>query len=197
MPLKNASEIYELCRSRNVPVNVDGSRLWNASSATGISIAEYSKHSDNITMCFSKGLCCPIGSVIAGSEKTIAKARHYRKVFGGSWRQGGYFAASCLWALDNILPSLNQDNIKAKILADLLHERGIPIKEKPEINMIFLGEIEGVSTADLTRHLCERGVLILIGRVALHQYIPMDDLEDIANVFEEAIDACKREKAQC
>lgn len=191
MPLEDAKSIYELCKSENVPVNLDGSRLWNAHAATGISIAEYAKYADNISLCFSKGMCCPIGSVLAGSKETIDKARHYRKLLGGAWRQAGYFAAACLWAIDNILPVLNMDNIKTKILAENFVRRGIPIREPPETNILFLGDIEGVKMSDLTRNLCNRGILIFdMGRIVLHHQIDINDLEDVANVFQEAIEAC-------
>ena len=101
IPLEEIKKIKALCDKHKARVHVDGARIWNACIETGITLEEYSSYFDSISLCFSKGLGAPIGSVLLGNTKLIQLAKQYRKSFGGGWRQAGMLAAACLYALDN------------------------------------------------------------------------------------------------
>ncbi len=119
-PLRVIEEIEALAREQKLKMHLDGARLWNACVATGISPATYAGFFDSVSVCLSKGLGAPVGSVIAGSKDFIDSARHYRKIFGGGMRQAGILAAAGLYALDHNIARLIEDHEKAKILAGAL-----------------------------------------------------------------------------
>lgn len=94
MPLEDIKDIYALSQQHQIKVHMDGSRLWNASMASGISLAEYSESVDSLNLCLSKGMGCPVGAMLVGSQAFIDRARILRKLFGGGWRQAGVLAAA-------------------------------------------------------------------------------------------------------
>ena len=99
-------------------MHLDGARLWNASAASGIPEKTYASHFDSVSVCFSKGLGAPVGSCLAGTAEFIAKARRFRKMFGGGMRQAGIIAAGALYALENHRARLAEDHANAKALAE-------------------------------------------------------------------------------
>ncbi|KAJ1834471.1 Threonine aldolase [Coemansia sp. RSA 2711] len=160
MPLKDIEEIAELAHSHGIPVHLDGSRLWNASVATGISLAEYTRQMDSVNLCLSKGMGCPVGAVLVGSAAFIDKARHFRKVFGGGWRQAGILAAAGLYAIDHIWPTMKRSHEQARRLADGLTALGFAVSLPVETNMVLLSiDAEmGVACQQLVDVLKEKGV---------------------------------------
>lgn len=86
-PLSEIQKISQLARSKDIKMHLDGARLWNASMGSGVSLREYGSYFDSMSLCLSKGIGAPIGSVLVGSRDLIKKARHFRKLFGGGWRQ--------------------------------------------------------------------------------------------------------------
>lgn len=118
-------------------MHLDGARLWNASIATGIPFHEYSKYFDSISLCLSKGLGAPVGSVLVGSHSFIEKARQYRKLFGGGWRQAGILAAAGIYAIDNIWPLMKQDHLNTQRLYQGVIRLGFE-STLPETNIIFV-----------------------------------------------------------
>ncbi|KAJ1946793.1 Threonine aldolase [Linderina pennispora] len=140
---------------------MDGSRLWNASIASGISLAEYAKEVDSVNLCLSKGMGCPVGAILAGSEEFIRKARHFRKLFGGGWRQAGILAAAGLYAIDNIWPTMAKTHEQTKRLADGLFELGFKPLLPVETNMILLDPSDArVDSDELSRELAKQGVIL-------------------------------------
>jgi threonine aldolase len=117
VPLPVLAAVGAAARARGVRVHLDGARLWNASVATGIPIAEWARHADTVMMCFSKGLGAPIGSILTGPAPLIRQARRVRKRWGGGMRQVGILAAACLHALDHHVERLADDHRRAKTLA--------------------------------------------------------------------------------
>jgi len=113
-------KIRALCDNYQLKLHLDGARLWNALAETEQTAADYGKQFDTISVCFSKGLGCPVGSVLLGSEELINKALRVRKVLGGGMRQAGYLAAAALYALDNHLTDLKEDHRKAKEIGEEL-----------------------------------------------------------------------------
>ncbi|KKN07328.1 hypothetical protein LCGC14_1068250 [marine sediment metagenome] len=126
--------------SNDLKFHLDGARIFNAAVATNQPVTEFTKHVDSVMFCLSKGLSCPIGSIIAGSRAFIEKARKFRKMVGGGWRQAGVIASFGLIALEpKWITRLSVDNRNAKKLADGLREFAFPIKvQSPETNIFFV-----------------------------------------------------------
>ncbi|MEM8486599.1 MAG: GntG family PLP-dependent aldolase [Bacteroidota bacterium] len=120
-PLDVLREIRTLALDNNIPMHMDGARLWNAAAASGIPEHTFAACFDTATMCLSKGLGAPVGSVLVGSHEHIARARHYRSRLGGSMRQAGILAAAGLYALDHHRSRLSEDHARAKALATALN----------------------------------------------------------------------------
>ncbi|MGE5317841.1 MAG: threonine aldolase family protein [Chloroflexota bacterium] len=114
------AEISKICRNNHLNFHLDGARIFNALAVTGQSPIECGKLFDSISICLSKGLGAPVGSVLIGNTAFINRARRVRKIFGGGMRQAGYLAAAGIYALDNHIERLKEDHKKAKILSDLL-----------------------------------------------------------------------------
>lgn len=119
--LDEISEISDACRARGLKLHLDGARLFNALAETQENPSDYGQYFDTISICLSKGLGAPMGSVLAGSAELIRKARRIRKVFGGGMRQAGYMAAAGIYALDNHIERLKEDHRKAKQLESALN----------------------------------------------------------------------------
>ncbi|MFA6540193.1 MAG: low-specificity L-threonine aldolase [Bacteroidota bacterium] len=117
-PLDEIKKISAFAKERDIIFHLDGARLWNASVASGISVKEWAKYFDSVSVCFSKGLGAPVGSAICGSEKFIQKVHKWRKVFGGGMRQAGIIAAGALYAVEHNIDRLKEDHDKAKYFAE-------------------------------------------------------------------------------
>ena len=117
-PLDQIQALREGTRHRGVAMHLDGARLWNAHVATGVALAEYGRLFDTVSVCLSKGLGAPVGSVLAGSAAQMQEARIWRKRFGGGMRQVGILAAGGLYALDHHLERLADDHARARRFAD-------------------------------------------------------------------------------
>jgi threonine aldolase len=139
-PLERIQEINALARERGVAMHLDGARLLNAAVASGIPAPQYTQYFDSCTLCLSKGLGAPVGSVIAASADFIKRARRYRKMFGGSMRQAGVLAAAGIYALEHNVERLAEDHQHAKLLAERLSTaRGVIMNPQDvETNILFL-----------------------------------------------------------
>jgi threonine aldolase len=140
--------------------HLDGARLWNAAVATGIPPAEWAKHFDTVTVCFSKGLGAPVGSALVGPKDLIQQAHRHRKVLGGGMRQAGILAAAALYALEHHIDRLAEDHANARRLAEqLLLELDPPW---PETNMVFFRvSSRWGSPQQLADALRQEGILVL------------------------------------
>lgn len=121
-PLEYIQDLRELADTHNLKLHLDGARLWNAIIETGIDGATYAKYFDTVSVCLSKGLGAPVGSLIVASRELIDKARHWRKILGGGMRQIGLLAAAGIYALQNNLPKLKKDHENARLFAKLLSD---------------------------------------------------------------------------
>jgi threonine aldolase len=119
-PLQEIAEVSRLAALRGIPIHLDGARLMNAVIATGIPAREWASYFDSVSICFSKGLGAPVGSVLAGTQKYIDRARRFRKIFGGAMRQVGILASACIYTLDNNVERLQEDHANAHLLAEEL-----------------------------------------------------------------------------
>ena len=118
--LDEIAAISEVCKRHNLALHLDGARVFNALVASGDAAKDYGLYFDSISVCLSKGLGAPVGSVLLGSKEFINRARRVRKVFGGGMRQAGYLAAACIYALDNNVERLQEDHHKAKAIEQTL-----------------------------------------------------------------------------
>lgn len=145
-------------RDHSLPVHMDGARLWNAEAATGRPPAEIAGIAETVTVCFSKGLGAPVGSVLAGPRDWIAEAQRIRKMLGGGMRQAGILAAGALYALDHHRQALAEDHGHAKLLAEALTASGWATAQVPETNIVF-AETPGRRAPEVASRLAARGVL--------------------------------------
>ena len=159
LPLERLTALAATARERGLRVHLDGARLWNASVATGIPIREWAARVDTLSMCFSKGLGAPIGSILVGPADTIRRARRVRKQWGGGMRQVGILAAACLHALDHHVERLADDHRRAKRLAaGLRGAPGVRVPE-PETNIVMIELAErGLDRDAILAALHARGV---------------------------------------
>ena len=165
-PLEAFHAVEAAARELELQVHVDGARLWNASVAAGYSPADFVRRADSVSVCFSKGLGCPVGSALAGTDAFIERARRFRKMFGGGMRQSGLLAAAALHALDHHVERLRDDHANAVRLArGAAALPGISLAIPPErtpTNMVFVHVDPRMATAQqVSDRLQARRVLAL------------------------------------
>lgn len=136
-PMETLGQLVQLARSAHLRLHMDGARLWNASVASGIPMHTIAEGFDTVSVCFSKGMGAPVGSILAGSQEDIDRAWHYRHMLGGSWRQAGILAAAALYALDHNIEGLANDHLNAQRLTQGLTDCGLEIVNKVETNMVY------------------------------------------------------------
>ena len=153
------SSIADVAHENGLGLHIDGARIFNAAVALEAPVAELTREADSITFCLSKGLSCPVGSVIVGSADYIQEARRWRKMVGGGMRQVGVLAAAGIVALDSMVDRLAEDHANARKLAEGLAEvEGISIDpDALPTNLVFF-EVEREDRADLHAKLVERGI---------------------------------------
>ena len=159
-PLDELDAVIGTARELGLRVHLDGARVVNAAVALGIPAAEIGGRFDTVTLCLSKGLGCPLGAVVAGSEELMRKARRAKHLFGGAMRQAGIVAASGVYALDHHIDRLAEDHARARRLAEGLAAAGLPIDlDAVETNFVQLDvEPFGLTKWDALAKLKEHGV---------------------------------------
>jgi threonine aldolase len=162
-PIDEIAKLSSAAHARGIAMHLDGARIWNAHVASGVSFTEYGKHFDTISVCLSKGLGAPIGSVMLSTKERVAEARIWRKRYGAGMRQVGIIAAAAIFALDNNIARLADDHARAKKIAVALAavDTSIvdPTKVATNIVGLDLSKI-GISAADLTSRCKESGLWI-------------------------------------
>ncbi|BAU73069.1 low-specificity L-threonine aldolase [Metapseudomonas furukawaii] len=157
LPLGYLAAARELTRRRGLGLHLDGARLFNASVKLGVEAREITRHFDSVSVCLSKGLGAPVGSVLCGSATLIARARRLRKMVGGGMRQAGLLAAAGLYALDHQVERLAEDHAHAERLGAGLRELGYAI-EPVQTNMVYV-QMDG-QARDLADFLAARGIRV-------------------------------------
>ena len=181
----------ETGRELGLRLHLDGARLWNASAATGVSEADYAAPFDTVSVCLSKGLGAPVGSVLAGSAETIRRARRFRKMFGGGMRQIGMLAAAGLYALEHHRPRLAEDHAKARRLAESISAlNGLEIDELGAETNIVMFHVKEMTATDALAALAKRGVLMVsFGpttlRASAHRDVTDADIDRVIETLEE------------
>ncbi len=185
-PLAELQKLWTWSRDAAVAVHLDGARIWNAHVASGVDLATYGRLADTASVCFSKGLGTPVGSVLVGSAERIATARLWRKRLGGGMRQVGVLAAACLYALDHHLPRLGEDHEHARLLAAKLGVDPASV----ETNMVVLDDVNAPVLAEAAK---AQGVLVSQvspTRVRLVTHLDVDEagIDRAAAVLTELLD---------
>ncbi len=194
-PLAKILEIREIAARSGLKMHMDGARLWNACVASGISPAEYARPFDSVSVCLSKGLGCPVGSLIAGSKDFIRRVRRFRKMIGGGMRQAGFLAAAGIYALDHHVGRLEEDHRKAQKLARGL--AGAPYvrirPEEVETNILFFDISRPEWTAQQVTADCrKRGLLIhptgkTRVRCVTHLNVSFEEIDRALEIFHEVM----------
>lgn len=162
-PISEITRLSVEARARGIAMHLDGARIWNAHVATGTSFAEFGKHFDTISVCLSKGLGAPVGSVSLGSKAAIAESRIWRKRYGGGMRQIGLLAAAGHYALDNNIERLAEDHVRAKKMAVALaaHDSTLIDPATVETNIVGLELAHaGITATDFAARCKENGLWI-------------------------------------
>ncbi|WP_343350451.1 low-specificity L-threonine aldolase [Pseudomonas sediminis] len=183
LPLYYLAAARELTRRRGLSLHLDGARLYNAAVKLGVPAREITQHFDSVSVCLSKGLGAPVGSVLCGSTALIAKARRLRKMVGGGMRQAGVLAAAGLYALQHQVQRLAEDHAKAAHLGEALTELGYSV-EPVQTNMVYvqLGERAGQVKAFMAEH----GIAVSAAprlRLVTHLDVSAEQIERVIRAF--------------
>lgn len=177
LPLEYLRAAHDFARERGLALHLDGARLYNAAVACGVPSREIARHFDSVSVCLSKGLGAPVGSVLAGSAALIEKARRWRKVAGGGWRQAGMLAAAGLHALDHHVARLADDHARAAALAARLARiPGLRLLGQ-HTNMVFV-EVPAERLRELDVHLQQARIRISIGYLPTLRLVMHLDVDD-------------------
>ncbi|WP_299096832.1 GntG family PLP-dependent aldolase [uncultured Winogradskyella sp.] len=155
-------KIRKVADKHSLGYHLDGARLWNALVAKQESAKQYGDLFDTISVCLSKGLGCPVGSVLIGKSELMKSALRVRKILGGGMRQVGYLAAAGLYALDNHIERLNDDHKRAKEIGEVLSQMSLIKKVEPiETNIVIFELNDGISEVDFLNKLKEKNIHII------------------------------------
>ncbi len=157
--MEQMQELYAVCKENNLKYHLDGARIFNAIEENDYTPADIGKIFNSISVCLSKGLGAPVGSVLLGDKEFVAKARRVRKVFGGGMRQAGYLAAAGIYALDNNIVRLKDDHKRAKTLAEVM--RNLPFIENVlpvDTNIIIFNLNDNLKPEDFVKRLATHNI---------------------------------------
>jgi threonine aldolase len=199
LPLSYLQQVGALARARQIKVHMDGARIFNAAVALGVDASELAKDADSLTFCLSKGLSCPVGSVIVGNREFMREARRNRKILGGGMRQAGVWAAAGIVALNEMIERLEDDHQNAKRLATgLANIPGLTIDPSVvETNILFFELVnERITPPQLAARLKERGIIIGAGpsrriRMVTHYGIEAQHIEQALSAFNQVLTTAK------
>ncbi len=179
--LNEIQRIKEICITNNLKLHLDGARLFNALVATNQSPKGYGELFDSISICLSKGLGAPVGSVLLGNAELIKKARRVRKVFGGGMRQAGYLAAAGIYALEHNIERLAADHLHAKQIAEALLKKDFTGKMLPvETNIIIFEVVGSYTSKDLVKILKQYEILVIaISPTQIRMVLHLDVTEEM------------------
>jgi threonine aldolase len=189
-------EVGELARKNNLSLHIDGARIFNAAAAQNVSIRDLVDPADSVMFCLSKGLASPVGSMLVGTSKFIARARHLRKMLGGGMRQVGILAAAGIISLEKMTKRLADDHIRARKLADGLRKvKGILVDDgSPYSNMVYLNLASDVKidTAAIISTASKQGILLDSEnarriRLVTHYWVDDNAVDNVIRAFATAL----------
>jgi threonine aldolase len=194
-PLEEVEAVAETCRELGLRLHLDGARLFNAAVALGVPSAEIGRYGDTVTICLSKGLGCPLGALVAGSEELMVRARRFKHLFGGAMRQAGIVAAAGVYALEHHVDRLAEDHARARRLAEGLAAGGVAIDlDTVETNFVQVDvEPYRLTKWEALERLKEHGVGMSATvhptklRAVTHLDVSDDDIERAIDVIPRAL----------
>ena len=194
-PLDALDGLRALSNERGIPLHIDGARIFNAVVASGIAPAEWGRRCDSLSFCLSKGLGCPVGSMLMGTREFIQRARRLRQIYGGGWRQAGILAAAGLHALDHHVERMAEDHANAKWFAERVSAmQGVElVYADTQTNLVFLDVApSGLAAETVGQRLRERGVALAMRggttfRAVTHLDVTRADVEQAARALQEAL----------
>jgi len=199
-PLAELDDVASTARELGLAVHLDGARLLNAASALGVEPFGIAARFDTVTLCLSKGLGCPLGALLAGSEELMARAWREKHLFGGAMRQAGIVAAAGLYALDHHVARLADDHARARTLAEALHDAGVPVDlEQVETNFVQIdADRLGLARPEALARLLDAGVGLsttihpTVMRAVTHLDVTDDDIARASMLIPDALLAAAR-----
>lgn len=186
LPRDYLQQAWDFTRRHNLALHVDGARIFNAVASYGCELKDIVKYCDTFTLCLSKGLGAPVGSLLIGSHESILRATRWRKMVGGGMRQAGILAAAGLYALQNNVQRLSQDHHNAHWLAGELREIGVDVMRQ-DTNMVFI-RVAAEQVDNLGKFMRQRGVSISAGpitRLVTHLDVSREQLAEVVNHWRE------------
>lgn len=196
LSVEYTDKVGELAKKHGLKLHIDGARIFNASVALGVPVQRLVRAADSVSVCLSKGLGAPVGSVIVGSKSFIKRARTLRKTLGGGMRQVGILCAAALVALRDNVGQLEADHKKAKILADGLNQiKGLKVDiDSVETNIVYFDIVKGltITAPKLCKDLEEHGILVIPEsssriRIVLHHQISGSDVQYTLSCIQQTI----------
>lgn len=181
--------VYDVAKSHQVPVHLDGARLFNAAVGLRRNVQEFTKYVDSVQICLSKGLSAPMGSILAGTKDFIEEARWWRKKLGGGMRQAGYMAAPGIIALTEMVDRLAEDHHHAQLLAEGLKSLSLTVQDV-DTNIVLVDTTNtGFTALQLIAQLAEHGVYAVdfdehIVRFTTHRHITENDIREVLRVLQ-------------
>ena len=171
--------IRQVCDEHGLLLHLDGARLFNALVETGDTPIAYGQLFDSISICLSKGLGCPVGSLLLGKADFISQARRFRKLMGGGWRQAGFLAAAGIYALDNHIERLKIDHLRARKLGALVQELPEVVEVFPvDTNIVIFRLTDQLLATDYVAQLAEKGIRAVTFGKHLFRFVTHLDLTD-------------------
>lgn len=192
LPLENLAGLRRVADKHGIRIHMDGARVWNASLALKVPASDIVRHVDSVTFCLSKGLCCPLGAVVAGSRDFVDKARYCRQVVGGGMRQAGIIAAAGLYSLQNMIDRMEEDHRNARTLALILAECGFELNLDTVHTNIVRFETSPLTSTEFRAKLNAEGIDVLptgnmSARFVTHWPITADDIERTGQVIRKMV----------
>ena len=179
VPLETMAEIRKIADANNLPIHMDGARVFNAATALGVDVKEITQYTDTLSCCLSKGLCSPVGAIFAGPKATVARARKWRKLLGGGMRQAGILAAAGIISLKDMTKRLGEDHKNARRMAELLNALdGVSVDmDSVQINMVFFKLDRPTALKDaLPDMMKEKGVIISPEELGEFRFVTNNDV---------------------
>lgn len=190
-PIDEIEKLYNFTRDENIILHLDGARLWNAIVESGVSGKRYGELCDSVSVCFSKGLGAPVGSMLIGNKDFITRSRKWRKILGGGMRQAGIIASAAMFAFHNNIERLKEDHRRANYFANsisTLSKVSVDL-ESVQTNMVFVNISKtGLQPSEVVAQLKQFNILVSVGtfdsiRVIMHLDISDEDVNNAISVF--------------
>lgn len=193
MPIDEIKKISQFCKENNVRLHLDGARLWNASSVTNIPLKEYCQLFDSVSLCLSKSLGAPVGSILVADRKFINKANHFKKQCGGGIRQSGMLALMAMVAIDENFPKLAKSNEYAKDVGKFCEENGVTLAHPVDLNFVFIDlAASHLSEEHLEKSFEKHNVKAYGSRLAFHFQNSGEAVLNLKAALKESFDEAKK-----